>query len=232
MGPVLGIETGTATASLGLVDHGQIRAQLNRELPTHCSGLPDAVAELLRAAALTIPDLAAFAVGLGPGSFTGLRVGLSYAKGLAAASGKPLVGVPSLDAIAMAGAEQGADGGIICPVLDGRHGEVYAALYRRSGDALEKLSDDRALPAAQLDLLVADPVLFIGGPAALDATRRMASVDGSSRAVPYGELRGVMVAVAGALALSQGGYQASAALEPRYVGSREIPINSALENRR
>src|SRR5271169_5510266 len=81
-GPILGFDTGGPCASLGLVADGRIQAALSRLLPSHCAGLPAAVDELLSAAGLTIGDLKGIGVALGPGSFTGLRVGLSYAKGL------------------------------------------------------------------------------------------------------------------------------------------------------
>src|SRR5277367_2636279 len=102
-GPVLGLETGSASASLGLVNGGRIGAALSREVKSHGADLPALVDELLGDAGVKVRDLTAIAIGLGPGSFTGLRIGLSYVKGLAAGAHLQIVGVPSLDAVALCG---------------------------------------------------------------------------------------------------------------------------------
>src|SRR4051795_7079195 len=85
LGPVLGIDTGGPIASVGLVVNGRLAATYVRSSASHCAELPAMVAEVLDAADIRMPDLNAVAVAIGPGSFTGLRVGLSYAKGLATA---------------------------------------------------------------------------------------------------------------------------------------------------
>ena len=91
---------------------------------------------LLTRSGLTLPDLTAFAVGLGPGSFTGVRVGVTTAKTLAQVTGKPLVGVGTLDAYAAPWLTQGNDTEIV-PVLPSRRGEVYAAVYQ-GGSSVEE----------------------------------------------------------------------------------------------
>ena len=90
---------------------------------------------LLTRSGLTLPDLTAFAVGLGPGSFTGVRVGVTTAKTLAQVMGKPLVGVGTLDAYAAVWQTMGDDGPLV-PVLPSRRGEVYAAVFR-NGEVVE-----------------------------------------------------------------------------------------------
>ena len=90
---------------------------------------------LLTRSGLTLADLTAFAVGLGPGSFTGVRVGVTTAKTLAQVTGKPLVGVGTLDAYAAVWMTPGDTS--IVPVLPSRRGEVYAAVYQ-GGEALEE----------------------------------------------------------------------------------------------
>lgn len=100
------------------------------------------------------------AVSVGPGSFTGLRIGISVAKGLALSTGRPVIGVPTLEALANAALDRGVDSssevgcepaarasgdrrGIICPVLDARRGEVYGALFRSTdGVRIERLTAD------------------------------------------------------------------------------------------
>src|SRR5580658_7470052 len=83
VGPVLGLETGSRIASVGLVAGGRLLGHISRPVESHGKALPALVDELLESASLGLEQLAAIAVGTGPGSFTGLRIGMAYAKGLA-----------------------------------------------------------------------------------------------------------------------------------------------------
>ena len=124
------LDTSGASAVLALANDetGDVTAsaifESRRTLSRRLMGQLDA---LLQANALTLDDLSAFAVGLGPGSFTGVRVGVTTAKTLAQVTGKPLIGVGTLDAYAVAWGESPS---LIVPVLPSRRGEVYAAIYR------------------------------------------------------------------------------------------------------
>lgn len=229
VGPLLGIDTGSSFVSLGIIADGRIKASLNRLLPSHCAGLPGAVDEVLTSAGIGIRELAGVAVGIGPGSFTGLRIGLSYAKGIVTATGLALVGVPSLDAMALVGVAEVDTGWIVCPVLDARRGEVYVALYRIAGDALEKLGDDRALPADEIPVLVSDQVIFVGDAGAALAHQRTTEAGGRSQIVNRSDMRGAMIAACGAASLARGERREPATLEPRYVGSRAMSTNSTAE---
>jgi len=142
--PVLGLDTSTSTATLALIASGKVVASIARPATSHGAALPGAVDEILRAAGLKIGELGAIAVGTGPGSFTGLRIGLSYVKGIAMATGCALVGIPSFDAMALAALERNniEAGRLVCVVGDARKGEVYAALYRVVADGLEKQSEE------------------------------------------------------------------------------------------
>jgi len=108
-------------------------------------------------------DLGLLAVSLGPGSFTGLRIGLSTAKGLAFALGLPLIGVPTLDALASH--VIACKGDLVCPVLDARKSQIYTALYQvRNSCNLEKMSPYQAISPKELVALVPDGqrVLLLG----------------------------------------------------------------------
>ncbi len=105
-------------------------------------------------------DIDAIAISLGPGSFTGLRIGLSTVKGLAMATGIPLIGISSLDGLAC---QFSFTSQLICPLLDARKKEVYAALYRASENGcIELISDYLVLPPAELIGRIDEPTIFIG----------------------------------------------------------------------
>lgn len=101
---------------------------------THTSRLMPAIDRMLKDASLTIKDLDGIAVSLGPGSFTGLRIGIATAKGLAQGLNIPVVGIPTLDGLVF-NLFNCKD--LVCPILDARKGEVYCALYK-NGKRLTK----------------------------------------------------------------------------------------------
>jgi tRNA threonylcarbamoyladenosine biosynthesis protein TsaB len=107
----------------------------------HSSNLLRLCDEVLRATGVTVSELAAIACGAGPGSFTGLRVGLAAAKGLALADSIPLVLVSSLDALAADLASLG-EAGLVLPCIDAGKGQVYGRLYRATGGAPTPISSD------------------------------------------------------------------------------------------
>ena len=173
---ILGIDTATATASAALVENGRLVAEeTGADLPAsqngaqvprsnHAEILLPLIDRLLERSGVRLTDVSAFAVAIGPGSFTGLRIGLSTVKGLAYGSETPVVGVSTLAAVA---ARVNDSEGFICPFLDARKREVYAALFCRKGEALERVSDD--VVAAPEDVvesvrrrLNGEPCLFIG----------------------------------------------------------------------
>ncbi|MBW2661412.1 MAG: tRNA (adenosine(37)-N6)-threonylcarbamoyltransferase complex dimerization subunit type 1 TsaB [Deltaproteobacteria bacterium] len=108
---------------------------------------------------ITISDLDGFAVTRGPGSFTGLRIGISAIKGLALANSKPVIGVSSLDALAM---QNSFSPYLICPFLDARRGEVYFSRYRIESGILKKEIDEDVLPPAQAVSDINESCIFVG----------------------------------------------------------------------
>jgi tRNA threonylcarbamoyladenosine biosynthesis protein TsaB len=224
-GPVLGIDTGGPRADLAIVAQGRVLAEASHSVASHGAELPEAVAGLLGRAGLSIRDLAAIAVGIGPGSFTGLRVGLSYAKGLKLATGCALFGIPSLDTLALAAlAESPASvDRLICPVLDARKGEVYAALYETSGNGLEKLSDDLVVALENLAPHFGTDVLLVGDAKAEEACSLAMRAGGHATCLEISRLRlrGRTVAALGAARLVAGEADNAFVMEPLYVRSAE-----------
>jgi tRNA threonylcarbamoyladenosine biosynthesis protein TsaB len=144
---ILALDSSTATLSLALLAEGQLLAERRFSPPARSSVvLPEAVFALLEETGLALEALEGLAVGLGPGSFTGLRIGLSTAKALAYAASLPLAGVSSLKALALEGPEETPlwATGIF------RRGEVFAGLFLRTGEEVEALEAEQTFSVAQL----------------------------------------------------------------------------------
>ncbi|MCK4325357.1 tRNA (adenosine(37)-N6)-threonylcarbamoyltransferase complex dimerization subunit type 1 TsaB [bacterium] len=157
---VLSMDTSTRTGSVAVVEKSGLIAEYNLNIAeTHTSRLMPMIDQVLRDARFTIKEMDAIAVGLGPGSFTGLRIGIATAKGLAMALNKPIVGIPTLDALAH---NLSSAPGLICPILDAKRGEIYTALYRYRGYILKKLTENLVLPMRDLLPKINEPVTFLG----------------------------------------------------------------------
>lgn len=228
-GPVLGIDTGAPMASLGIVAGGQMRGALSRALRSHCAGLPEAVDELLEVSGFSPHDLRAVAVAIGPGSFTGLRIGLSYAKGLSMALPIAIVGVPTLDAMALCvPPAELRPAATVCPILDARKGEIYTALYGIVSDALKKMSGDLVVPLVDFAPLISGEAVFVGESKA-DEARSLVCANGGKATVAgiAGlQLRGSFVAALGAARVANHDFDNAATLEPLYVRPAQASIYS------
>jgi tRNA threonylcarbamoyladenosine biosynthesis protein TsaB len=159
---ILGVDTSTSCGSLGIVDDDEVVAEyaLFRD-ETHSTRLVPAIQALLKEARLGLDEIDGLAVSLGPGSFTGLRVGLSAVKGLALAAERPVVGVPTLDALAF---NLPFTSYAICPIVDARKGEVYTALYKDGeGGQVEQLTPYQVLsPLVLLETIPLQETIFLG----------------------------------------------------------------------
>ncbi|NLT96266.1 MAG: tRNA (adenosine(37)-N6)-threonylcarbamoyltransferase complex dimerization subunit type 1 TsaB [Clostridia bacterium] len=140
---ILSIDSATPVAGVAVIDQNTILAEsfLNTG-NTHSEQLLPLIDRTLREVKLSLNDLDAIAVSIGPGSFTGLRIGLATAKGLAQVSGLKLVAVPTLDALAQNLADLD---GYICPILNARKGEVYTALYETEEGEIKRISEYQAV---------------------------------------------------------------------------------------
>jgi tRNA threonylcarbamoyladenosine biosynthesis protein TsaB len=157
---VLGIESASSQGGVAVVGRDGLIAEyvLNVEA-TYAERLLPAVDRVLHDARISLEEVEGFSVSLGPGSFTGLRIGLSTVKGLALATGKPVVGVPTLEAMAWSLPYCQYP---ICPMLDARKKEVYCALFEYRGSLLTRMMEDAALSPHALVERITQPTLFIG----------------------------------------------------------------------
>jgi tRNA threonylcarbamoyladenosine biosynthesis protein TsaB len=158
---ILGMETSTKTGSVAVVSERGVVAQysLNIEV-THSERLLSTVDRVLSDTGLGMDDLSGLAVAIGPGSFTGLRIGVATVKGLAFAANKPIAAVPTLQALAWNLPHAAYP---VCPLLDARKNEVYAALYQYGdrGD-LVQLMPEAVIPVSDLPAKITGKTLFTG----------------------------------------------------------------------
>ena len=167
---ILGIESSAKSASAALRRDGAPVAQsfLLSGL-THSSTLLPMAEDLLKNAGLTIADVDAVAVAHGPGSFTGVRIGVATAKGLCWGADKPAVGVSTLEAMAW-NAECAPAGHVVCCAMDARRNQVYNALFTFENGAPRRLTPDRAIGLTELDTeleAMGKPAWVLGDGAAL-----------------------------------------------------------------
>lgn len=157
---LLALDTATEVCGVALAVDGKVQVKLSLDHGyTHAKSIMDAVGALLSLAGLNVQSVDAFAATKGPGSFTGLRIGISTIKGLAMAVGKPLVGVSSLAVLAH---QASSTHELVCPMLDARRKEVYWSLYRHENQSLVALEPEHVGPAESVPAHIHGPCLFIG----------------------------------------------------------------------
>jgi tRNA threonylcarbamoyl adenosine modification protein YeaZ len=164
---ILAVETSTFTGSVALVEAslpegaGRIVGETTLNLSeTHSSRLMPTIDRLLRETSRSIQAVQGIAVGLGPGSFTGLRIAVSTVKGLAFSLRVPVVGVPTLDALAHNFPYASP---LVCPVLDARKKEVYATLFRGNGEGqLRRIGEYWVLSPEELCSRISERTILVG----------------------------------------------------------------------
>ncbi len=160
---VLGIEAATPVAGVALTEDGRILAErLVNNRRTHSVNLLPMIKAVIEEGGITREQVNGIAVSAGPGSFTGLRIGLATAKTLALAWQVPVVGVSTLEALALPLA---APGQLVCPILNARKNEVYASILRGTTGQPELLAGPLALGIVELAGILAqwqEPVIFLG----------------------------------------------------------------------
>ena len=168
---ILCIETATEVCSVALCSNGIILSlQEEKEGRSHASKLTPLIENTFKHAGTEMNSLDAVAVSMGPGSYTGLRIGVSVAKGIAYALKKPLIAVSTLRAMSegfITGYAAGyPDDALFCPMIDARRMEVYNAVYNKKGEEVRGVSADVIDNSSFSDLLDRHPVVFFGDGAA------------------------------------------------------------------
>lgn len=145
---ILGVDTSAVAAGAAIVKDGKLisEAYLNTGL-THSQTMLTLIDSALNMADMSIDDVDVFAVSSGPGSFTGIRIGVSAIKGLCFAKNKPCFAVSTLEALANSA---DIDGFIICPVMDARCMQVYTALFEKTDGEMRRIAEDAPKTLAEL----------------------------------------------------------------------------------
>lgn len=160
---ILSIDSSTPVAGVAVSDGKRLLGEaFVHTKNTHSEKLMPMIAQLLEDLHLTIQQIEVVAVTCGPGSFTGLRIGMATAKGLVQGGNKKLIAIPTLDCLAQ---NLNHYPGTICPIMNAQKKQVYTAIYRSGDTHLERLSDYQAIEAEKLAdqlLELHTPVWFVG----------------------------------------------------------------------
>jgi len=221
---VLGVDTSTMTAGIGIVEEDEVLVEVKFSVKiTYSEILLSCIDQALKNVSLKIDDMDGFAISIGPGSFTSLRIGLSTLKGLSFATGKPLVSVLSLDALAYLS--------LYCqyPVvtmLDAKKNQVYAAIYETKDGELKRQSDYLVIGVEDLVKRISHKTLFVGSGAKLYQKRLIellkdkAYFSQAERSLPSG----ATVAFLGSKKLILGQFEDIVNLEPLYLRKSEAEL--------
>lgn len=158
---ILALESSAVSASVALTEDDKLIAQSFQNCGlTHSRTLLPMAEALLANCGVSLSEVDAFAVAHGPGSFTGVRIGVATVKGLALGTDRPCVGVSTLEAMAWGARSLG---GSLCCVMDARAGQVYNALFEVDGLMPRRLCDDRALKMTELSEEIGEAPYFLVG---------------------------------------------------------------------
>lgn len=157
---ILGIDTATMISGIGVVEEGRISADFRYDVKlTHSEVLLSYIDRILNDLNLKLEELNGFSISLGPGSFTGLRIGLATIKGLSFASGKPVVGVPTLDALAFLA--RGCKYPVV-PILDAKKNQIYTAVYDTRDNRIKRKTSYLVVDLIELIKKIPKEVAFTG----------------------------------------------------------------------
>lgn len=236
---VLGIETATLVAGVALYGKDKVISEHfinNRK--THSQNLMPMVKEVLEEGGITPKDLDGIAVSMGPGSFTGLRIGMATAKTLGQVLNKPVIGVPTLDALAnnLFGVS-----GIICPILDAKKNQVYSAFYQMEEGKLGLQTEYMAIGVEEVCAKIRTQVSLNGGKVTflgdgvpvfkeliLQELGDVAQFANDINSLP----RGASIAQLGHAYLAQGKTDSYISLQPLYIRQSEAELNWEKKNQK
>lgn len=216
---ILAFETSAKAASVALTEDGKLLAESYQNTGmTHSQTLMVMAQDALKTAGKTVGEVTAVAVAEGPGSFTGVRIGVAAAKGFAWGKQIPCCGVSTLEAMAVS---LGAYRGYVCPVMDARRAQVYNAVFYAKDGTLERICPDRAISLEALGEEIKnlpEPIFLVGDGSNLCYNTLSETVSGLVLPCEHRmHQRAVGVALLAEAALRRGDVCDGATLEPNYL---------------
>ena len=216
---ILAFETSAKAAGVALHNGASLLGECYQNTGlTHSQTLMVMAEDLLKQCALTAQDVTHVAVAAGPGSFTGVRIGVAAAKGFAWGAQLPCVGVSTLEAMARG---LGVYEGVVCAVMDARRSQVYNALFRAERGCLQRITEDRAIALADLqaELAQLEGAIYLVGDGSSLTHKTLASQIPNLVLPPEHRLhqRGAGVALAALEKIAAGDVADGAALQPNYL---------------
>ena len=226
---VLGIDTSTKIGGLGLYDteKGLIAENTMVLKQTHSERLMPILENMLEMVGKTIHDIDGYAVAIGPGSFTGLRIGVTTARTLAQITGKPIIGISTLKGTAF---NLIMTDGLICPIFDARNRRVYNALFRGGKKELERIEEDNGCKIDELlnRLESKNESIFFVGDVVEQYKEEIQEVLGDKAKFPPHSLqitKGGAIAQLGAIGLERGEDVELYSLAPNYLKPAQAELN-------
>jgi tRNA threonylcarbamoyladenosine biosynthesis protein TsaB len=222
---ILAVDTATKSCSVAITEQHAVLGELTSvSEQTHSKHLLEMIHTVMQNAGVGMSSLDGFAVTRGPGSFTGLRIGISSIKGLAFAVNKPVAGISSLEALAQQGIPASDR---ICPLIDARRGEVYAAVYRFTPEGLIQESNEMVLSPDKLVKGMDKPCLFLGSGAVLYReviVQKLGSLSAFA-SQQHHVIRASTVAALGRKRFENGDVDKVAELVPHYIRKSDAELN-------
>ena len=216
---ILAFETSAKACSVALHDGNKLLAESYQNTGmTHSQTLMTMAEDLLKTCGMTAGEVTHLAVAAGPGSFTGVRIGVAAAKGFGWGAELPVYGVRTLESMARS---LGVWDGHVCACMDARRSQVYNALFRSNGGALERVSEDRAIALEELktNLEHIDGPIYLVGDGAMLTHRTLSGQIENLILLPEHRLqqRASGVSLAAVEAINRGESGDGAALQPNYL---------------
>ncbi len=222
---ILALDTATQSCSVAVTNNEALCAELTAlKNQTHSKHLMQMIDSVLSIAGFRVDDLDGLAVTIGPGSFTGLRIGISTIKGLAHALNRPVVGISSLEALAWQCADRTH---LICPLLDARKGEVYSATYRFDENGCVQQTPARAAGPEVVAREITEICVFIGSGAQLYRPKLKSVLGDLAYFMPPGQdiIRASSIAYLSMPRFKANTTHAPADLVPHYIRKSDAELN-------